>query len=61
MNAWLQPKFFGAASLDGNIATFAPTIMICVAQALIVLSGELDLSVGAGVSLIKSSWRRFHR
>ncbi|HEY3846113.1 MAG TPA: ABC transporter permease [Acetobacteraceae bacterium] len=52
LNAWLQPKFFGAASLDGNIATFAPTIMICVAQALIVLSGELDLSVGAGVSLI---------
>lgn len=52
LNAWLQPKFFGAASLDGNIATFAPTITICVAQALIVLSGELDLSVGAGVSLL---------
>lgn len=52
LNAWLQPKFFGAASLDGNIATFAPTILVCVAQALIVLSGELDLSVGAGVSLI---------
>jgi ribose transport system permease protein len=52
LNAWLQPKFFGAASLDGNIATFAPTIMICAAQALIVLSGELDLSVGTGVSLI---------
>jgi ribose transport system permease protein len=52
LNAWLQPKLFGAASLDSNIATFAPTIMICVAQALIVLGGELDLSVGAGVSLL---------
>lgn len=52
LNAWLQPKFFGAANLSSNFATFAPTILICVAQALIVLSGELDLSVGAGVSLI---------
>jgi ribose transport system permease protein len=52
LNAWLQPKFFGSASLASNIATFAPTILICVAQAMIVLNGELDLSVGAGVSLI---------
>jgi ribose transport system permease protein len=52
LNAWLQPKFFGAANLSSNIATFAPTILICVAQALIVLNGELDLSVGAGVSVI---------
>jgi len=52
LNAWLQPGFFGRASLESNIATFAPTILACVAQAVIVLSGELDLSLGAGVSLI---------
>ncbi|MGH7122022.1 MAG: ABC transporter permease [Acetobacteraceae bacterium] len=52
LNAWLQPKFFGYASLDDNIATFAPTILVCVAQALFVLNRELDLSVGAGVSLV---------
>ncbi len=52
LNAWLQPGFFGRASLESNIATFAPTILACVAQAIIVLSGELDLSLGAGVSLI---------
>jgi ribose transport system permease protein len=51
-NALLQRTFFGGASLDSNMATFAPTVLICVAQAIIVLSGELDLSVGAGVSLI---------
>jgi ribose transport system permease protein len=51
-NAALQKNFFGGASLDSNMATFAPTVLICVAQAIIVLSGELDLSVGAGVSLI---------
>lgn len=52
LNAWLQPGFLGRASLESNIATFAPTILACVAQAVIVLSGELDLSLGAGVSLI---------
>lgn len=52
LNAWLQPGFFGRASLESNIATFAPTILVCVAQAIIVLSGELDLSLGAGVSLL---------
>ncbi len=52
LNAWLQPHFFGRASLEGNIATFAPTILVCLAQALFVLNRELDLSVGAGVSLI---------
>jgi len=52
LNAWLQPNFFGQASLSSNIATFAPTILACVAQAIIVLNGELDLSLGAGVSLI---------
>jgi ribose transport system permease protein len=52
LNAWLQPHFFGARSLEGNIATFTPSILICVAQAIIVLNRQLDLSVGAGVSLI---------
>ncbi|HEX3982679.1 MAG TPA: ABC transporter permease [Acidisoma sp.] len=52
LNIALQPDFFSGSSLSGNIATFAPTILICVAQAVIVLSRELDLSLGAGVSLI---------
>lgn len=52
LNILLQRDFFTGASLASNIATFAPTILVCVAQAIIVLSGELDLSVGAGVSLL---------
>ncbi|HTW25811.1 MAG TPA: ABC transporter permease [Acetobacteraceae bacterium] len=52
LNAWLQPHFFGRPSLESNIATFAPTILVCVAQAVVVLNRQLDLSVGAGVSLI---------
>jgi ribose transport system permease protein len=52
LNASLQPHFFGRPSLESNIATFLPGILICVAQAIIVLNRQLDLSVGAGVSLI---------
>ncbi|HYZ62529.1 MAG TPA: ABC transporter permease [Acetobacteraceae bacterium] len=52
LNAWLQPRFFGYASLESNIATFAPSILVCAAQAIVVLNRQLDLSVGAGISLI---------
>jgi ribose transport system permease protein len=52
LNAWLQPHFFGLPAIEADIATFTPMILVCLAQAVIVLSRELDLSVGAGVSLI---------
>ena len=52
LNAWLQPHFFGRPSLESNIATFAPGILVCVAQAIVVLNRQLDLSLGAGVSLL---------
>jgi len=51
-NAWLQPGFLDADSLASNILNATPLILICMAQAVIILMGELDLSVGAGISLI---------
>jgi ribose transport system permease protein len=51
-NAWLQPDFFTADSLSSNLQNAAPVILVCMAQAVIVLAGELDLSVGAGISLV---------
>lgn len=51
-NAWLQPDFFSAASFSSNLQNAAPIILLCMAQAVIVLVGELDLSIGAGISLI---------
>src|SRR5882757_7407726 len=38
-----------ASALPGVLM---PVILICMAQAVVVLAGELDLSVGAGISLI---------
>jgi ribose transport system permease protein len=52
VNAVLQPDFFTADSLSSNLQSAAPVVLICIAQAVIVLSGELDLSVGAGISLV---------
>jgi ribose transport system permease protein len=51
-NAWLQPDFFSADSLGSLLQNAAPVLLVCMAQAVIVLVGELDLSVGAGVSLV---------
>ncbi len=52
LNAFLQPDFFSADSLSSNLQNAAPVILICMAQAVVVLVGELDLSVGAGISLV---------
>jgi ribose transport system permease protein len=52
INIALQPDLLTRGSLSSNIATFAPTVLVSAAQAIIVLSGELDLSVGTGVSML---------
>lgn len=52
INVALQPDLVTRGSLSSNIATFAPTVLVSAAQAIIVLSGELDLSVGTGVSML---------
>ena len=52
INIALQPALLTATSLSSNIDTFAPTVLVSAAQAIVVLSGELDLSVGAAVSML---------
>ncbi|MGH6990760.1 MAG: ABC transporter permease [Stellaceae bacterium] len=59
INAWLQPDLLTHESLSINIATFAPTVLVSAAQAVIVLSGELDLSVGTGVSMLNCALAAF--
>lgn len=52
LNAMLQPTFFRLNVLHSNILTFTPLILISIGQAIVVLGGGLDLSVGTQVSLI---------
>ena len=52
INVILQPSFFKPRIFRSNIATYAPMMLVSAGQAIIILSGKLDLSVGAGISLI---------
>jgi ribose transport system permease protein len=52
VNALVQPGLFQPRILRSNTASFAPLILVAAGQAIIVLSGSLDLSVGTGMSLI---------
>lgn len=52
INAILQPTFFTQYSLTSNFATFTPLVFAAIAQAIIVIGGALDLSLGAQIALI---------
>lgn len=52
MNMILQPTFFTQYSLTSNFATFAPLVFAALAQAVVIISGGLDLSIGSQVALI---------
>lgn len=52
INWILQPNLFNPAVFRMNMLTFSPLILVAAGQAIIMISGNLDLSVGYGVSLI---------
>jgi len=52
INVILQPSFFKGRIIRSNLATFTPMMLVSAGQAIIILSGKLDLSVGTGISLI---------
>jgi ribose transport system permease protein len=51
LNLLVQPNLFAPATLNGNMRVFLPLILVAVGQALVVLAGGIDISVGAIVSL----------
>lgn len=52
LNVILQPTFFTQYSLTSNFATFTPLVFAAIAQAIVIIGGGLDLSIGAQVALI---------
>lgn len=52
INILVQPTFFTTYSFTSNFATFVPLIFAALAQAIVVIGGGLDLSIGAQVALI---------
>jgi ribose transport system permease protein len=52
VNAVLQPNFFSYQVFRLNLVTFAPLILVSLAQATVILSGAVDLSLGPTISLV---------
>jgi len=52
VNAILQPGFFSFQVFKLDFMTFTPLILVSLAQATLLLVGAVDLSLGAGISLV---------
>ena len=52
ITASLQPGFFSGATIGSNINTFAPLILLTMGQAIVIIAGGLDLSIGYAVSMM---------
>jgi ribose transport system permease protein len=52
ITAVLQRNFFAIKSIVRNINSFTPLILMTMGQAVVILSGGLDLSVGSALSLL---------
>ena len=52
INSVIQPRFFSFVTFRINISTFTPMILIAMAQAIAILLGAIDLSIGSAVTLI---------
>ena len=52
ITALLQDNFFAPKSLIRNLNAFAPLILMTMGQAVVIISGGLDLSAGSALSLM---------
>ena len=52
MAATLQDNFFQPRSIVRNINAFAPLILLTMGQAVVIISGGIDLSTGSALSLL---------
>jgi len=52
VNLLFQSNFLAPNVIRLNIQTFSPVILVAMGQAIIMIGGNLDLSVGSGVSLL---------
>ncbi|MCS7242678.1 ABC transporter permease [Candidatus Caldatribacterium sp.] len=51
ITAFLQKNFFEAKSIVRTINSFAPLVLLAMGQAVVIISGGIDLSAGAALSL----------
>lgn len=51
LSAVLQPDFFSAYSIASSFSGFLPLVLLAVGQAVVIIGGGLDLSLGASLGL----------
>lgn len=54
VNAILQPTFFTKESINNNMRVFLPLIILAAGQAVVMLGGGIDISVGGIVSIVNT-------
>ena len=54
INLVVQPNMFARETLNSNMRVFLPIILMAVGQAIVILGGGIDISVGAIASIINT-------
>jgi ribose transport system permease protein len=54
VNLILQPNMFAKETLNSNMRVFLPIILMSVGQAIVILGGGIDISVGSIVSIVNT-------
>ncbi|HJR79905.1 MAG TPA: ABC transporter permease [Anaerolineales bacterium] len=54
INFILQPDMFARETLNSNLRVFLPMILLAAGQAVVILGGGIDISVGGVVSIVNT-------
>jgi ribose transport system permease protein len=54
INWFLQPNMFALGTLNSNMRVFLPLVLLAVGQAIVLLGGGIDISVGGVVSIVNA-------
>ena len=54
INLILQPNMFARETLNSNMRVFLPIILMAIGQAVVILGGGIDISVGGIVSIVNT-------
>jgi ribose transport system permease protein len=54
VNFIMQPKMFGRDTLNSNMRVFLPSILLAAGQAIVILGGGIDISVGSIVAVVNT-------
>jgi ribose transport system permease protein len=54
VNYFYEPDLFARDTLNSNMRVFLPLILLAVGQAIVILGGGIDISVGAIVSIVNA-------